>query len=59
VRWWTTRRRFDAATYLRLSRPILDYWCEVGEDLTHLVRHVLIHHFGLSDDDMDRLEQDA
>jgi predicted Zn-dependent protease with MMP-like domain len=44
-------------------RPILDYWCEVGEDLTHLVRHVLIHeighHFGLSDDDMDRLEQDA
>jgi predicted Zn-dependent protease with MMP-like domain len=35
----------------------------VGEDLTHLVRHVLIHeighHFGLSDDDMDRLEQDA
>ena len=44
-------------------RPILDYWCEVGEDLTHLVRHVLIHeighHFGLSDDDMDRLEQEA
>jgi predicted Zn-dependent protease with MMP-like domain len=32
-------------------RPILDYWCEVGEDLTHVVRHVLIHeighHFGL------------
>ncbi|MCG8359631.1 MAG: metallopeptidase family protein, partial [Kiloniellales bacterium] len=22
-------------------RPILDYWCETGEDLTHLVRHVL------------------
>ncbi len=42
-------------------RPILDYWCETGEDLTHLVRHVLIHeighHFGLSDEDMDRIEQ--
>lgn len=41
-------------------RPILDYWCETGEDLGHLVRHVIIHeighHFGLSDDDMDRIE---
>ena len=24
-------------------RPILDYWCETGEDLTSLVKHVLIH----------------
>ena len=42
-------------------RPLLDYWCEVEEDLTHLVRHVLIHeighHFGLSDDDMERIEE--
>jgi predicted Zn-dependent protease with MMP-like domain len=41
-------------------RPILDYWCETGEDLTHIVRHVLIHevghHFGLSDEDIDRIE---
>jgi predicted Zn-dependent protease with MMP-like domain len=41
-------------------RPILDYWCETGEDLTHVIRHVLIHeighHFGFSDDDMDHLE---
>ena len=41
-------------------RPILDYWCDSGEDLEHLVRHVLIHeighHFGFSDDDMDALE---
>ena len=41
-------------------RPLLDYWCETGEDLTQLVRHVLIHeighHFGLSDDDMERIE---
>jgi predicted Zn-dependent protease with MMP-like domain len=44
-------------------RPLLDYWCETGEDLTHLVRHVLIHeighHFGLSDDDMERIEAAA
>ena len=42
-------------------RPILVYWCESEEDLTRVVRHVLIHeighHFGLSDDDMDRIEQ--
>jgi predicted Zn-dependent protease with MMP-like domain len=41
-------------------RPILDYWRETGEDLAHLVRHVLIHeighHFGFSDDDMARIE---
>jgi predicted Zn-dependent protease with MMP-like domain len=41
-------------------RPILDYWCETGEDLARLVRHVLIHeighHFGFSDKDMARIE---
>jgi predicted Zn-dependent protease with MMP-like domain len=41
-------------------RPILDYWCETGEDLYTLVRHVLIHeighHFGFSDADMERIE---
>ena len=44
-------------------RPILDYWCETGEDLYHLVRHVLIHeighHFGFSDADMEALENDS
>jgi len=42
-------------------RPILDYWCESGEDLFALVRHVLIHeighHFGFSDADMHRIEE--
>ena len=41
-------------------RPILDYWCETGEDIAQVVRHVLIHeighHFGFSDDDMERIE---
>jgi predicted Zn-dependent protease with MMP-like domain len=44
-------------------RPILDFWCETGEDLAHLVRHVLIHeighHFGFSDEDMERIEAAA
>jgi predicted Zn-dependent protease with MMP-like domain len=44
-------------------RPLLDYWCETGEALDHVVRHVLIHeighHFGLSDDDMERIEAQA
>ncbi|HVR67437.1 MAG TPA: metallopeptidase family protein [Verrucomicrobiae bacterium] len=44
-------------------RPILDYWCETGEDLKHVIRHVLIHeighHFGLSDEDMERIEEEA
>jgi len=44
-------------------RPMLDYWVESGESLFGLVRHVLIHeighHFGLSDDDMDRIEASA
>lgn len=39
---------------------ILDYWIESGEELEGIVRHVLIHeighHFGFSDDDMDRIE---
>jgi predicted Zn-dependent protease with MMP-like domain len=42
-------------------RPILDYWAEHGEPLGHIVRHVLIHeighHFGLSDDDMEAIEE--
>jgi predicted Zn-dependent protease with MMP-like domain len=41
-------------------RPILDYWCETGEDLYFIVRHVLIHeighHFGFSDEDMETIE---
>lgn len=41
-------------------RPILDYWCETGEKLADIVRHVLIHeighHFGFSDHDMARIE---
>ena len=44
-------------------RPILDYWTEHDETLGHIITHVLVHelghHFGLSDADMERIEQDA
>ncbi len=44
-------------------RAILDEWVEDGESLEHLVRHILIHevghHFGLSDDDMHAIEEQA
>ncbi len=52
--------RHDVDRIFLYRRPLLDYWCETGEDLAHLVRHVLIHeighHFGFSDEDMEALE---
>lgn len=48
----------DLVTLYR--RPLLDEWCETGEDFRHLVRHILVHeighHFGFSDDDMAAIE---
>jgi len=44
-------------------RPILDYWAEHKETLGAIVTHVLVHeighHFGLSDADMERIEEEA
>ena len=44
-------------------RPILDYWAENDETLGDIINHVLIHeighHFGLSDEDMQRIEESA
>jgi predicted Zn-dependent protease with MMP-like domain len=41
-------------------RPILDYWAEHEEALGGLITHVLVHeighHFGMSDEDMERIE---
>lgn len=50
----------DTITLYR--EPILLEWVETSEDLFRLVRNVLIHeiahHFGFSDDDIERLEGD-
>jgi predicted Zn-dependent protease with MMP-like domain len=44
-------------------RPILDYWADHDETLGAIVTNVLVHeighHFGLSDDDMAAIEQEA
>jgi predicted Zn-dependent protease with MMP-like domain len=44
-------------------RPILDYWAEHDETLGAIIKHVLVHeighHFGLSDGDMEAIEQTA
>jgi acetylglutamate kinase len=48
----------DSITLYR--EPILLEWVETGQDLFRLVRNVLIHeiahHFGFSDEDIERLE---
>jgi acetylglutamate kinase len=50
-------------TILLFREPILLEWVETGEELFKLVRNVLIHeighHFGLSDADIDRLENEG
>jgi predicted Zn-dependent protease with MMP-like domain len=44
-------------------RPILDYWAEHEEALGAIITHVLVHeighHFGLSDEDMQRIEAES
>ena len=44
-------------------RPILDYWAEHDETLGTIITHVLVHeighHFGLSDEDIDAIEESA
>ncbi len=41
-------------------RAMLDFWAEgedsLGELITHVLVHEIGHHFGLSDDDMERIE---
>lgn len=44
-------------------RPILDEWSEsqilLGDIVTHVLIHELGHHFGFSDEDMERIEAQA
>ena len=45
-------------------RPILDEWAErgdvpLGELSSHVLVHEIGHHFGLSDDDIHRIEDEA
>ena len=42
-------------------RPILDAWCETGEDLTQIVREAMIeeigNHFDFSDEEIEEMSQ--
>ena len=53
--------RQDVDMIFLYRRPLLDFWIETGDSLEEVVRHVLIHeighHFGLSDEDMERIEE--
>lgn len=53
----------DVTRIFLYREPILDYCDETGETPEWVVRHVLIHeighHFGFSDEDMDRIERAA
>jgi predicted Zn-dependent protease with MMP-like domain len=44
-------------------RPLLDFWCDGEDTLDEVVTHVLVHeighHFGLSDADMEAIEETA
>ena len=55
--------RQDLNRIFLYREPILDYCDETGETVEWVIRHVLIHeighHFGLSDEDMERIEQQA
>ena len=54
----------EPARIFLYRRPILDEWCERGDvGLDEIIAHVLIHeighHFGLDDDQIDRIEAAA
>jgi predicted Zn-dependent protease with MMP-like domain len=52
--------RQDVDMIFLYRQPLLAYWCDSDESLAAIIRNTLIHeighHFGLSDDDMDRIE---
>ena len=63
----TVRGAAETAQHLDMvllfRRALLDWWAEDGTDFEDLVRHVLVHeighHYGFSDADMERIEDEA
>jgi predicted Zn-dependent protease with MMP-like domain len=57
---WTTAEMPPTITLYRA--PLLREWRETGVDFADLVMHVVVHevghHFGLSDEDMHRIEDE-
>ncbi len=53
--------RPQASRVFLFRRPILDEWAEretvtLGELVSHVLVHEIGHHFGLSDEDMHKIE---
>lgn len=51
----------DDDTILLFRRPLLDMWCETGEDLNALVRQILVEELGsnydFSDEEIEEMSQ--
>lgn len=51
----------DDDIMMLFRRPLLDLWCETGDDLNDIVRQVMIeelgHHFEFSEDEIDEMTQ--
>lgn len=49
----------DDDVLILFRRPILDAWCETGEDLTQIIRDAMIeeiaNHFDFADDDIEEM----
>ena len=60
---WNPGTGEEANRITLYRRAILDYWAEneesLGDIITHVLIHELGHHFGLSDSDMERIEEAA
>jgi len=60
---WNPGTGEEANRITLYRRAILDYWSEneesLGDIITHVLIHELGHHFGLSDSDMERIEEAA
>lgn len=57
----TKKTANDDDVLLIFRRPLLDVWCETGEDLNILIRQVLIeeigHNFEFSEEDIEEMVQ--
>lgn len=55
----TKKTANDDDILMAFRRPLLDAWCEAGEDLSTLIRNVMIeelgHNFDFSEDDIEEM----
>lgn len=58
---FSLRPNEEANQMMLFRRPILDYWADNDEALGEIIAHVIIqeigHNFGLSDEELDEIEE--